>query len=209
MLQENIVVYEALKNTALHCEDGVRSARLQMYTIYFAMLPFCFTYNWIFLVTFIVLIAFQAIMNTERIAIERISSYIRVFFEEERGDMHWSLLNKDSEHISSYSKLYKNLGWYIEIYASSILSVISFISMTVVYVNKNYSIDGLPTSVWIQIGAALLLCIVTIVVNSKYYDFASGKATITILDKSIGDFYKRQCEKEAQKPKSQPNPNEN
>ena len=208
MIQEDIVVYEALKNTALHCEDGVRSARLQMYTIYFAMLPFCFTYNWIFLVTFIVLIAFQAIMNTERIAIERISSYIRVFFEEKRGGMHWSLLNKDSEHISSYSKLYKNLGWYIEIYASSLLAVISFVSMIVVYVNKNYSINGIPTPVRIQIGVALLLCIVTIVINRKYYDFTRGKKTIRVLDQSIRDFYERQCKKENKNLKGQPSPDE-
>lgn len=113
MIQENMVVYESLKNSALHCEDGIRNARLQMYTVYFVMLPFSFAYHGIFLVTFIVLIAFQTIINTEKIAIERISSYIRVFFEEKRDDIHWSLLNKDSIHLDSYSKQYKNLGWYI------------------------------------------------------------------------------------------------
>lgn len=43
MIAENMVVYEALKNTVLHCEDGIRNAKIQMYTVYFVMLPFSFT----------------------------------------------------------------------------------------------------------------------------------------------------------------------
>lgn len=190
MIAENMVVYEALKNTALHCEDGIRNAKIQMYTVYFVMLPFSFAYHGIFLVTFIVLLAFQAIMNTERIAIERASSYIRVFFEEKRNDMHWSLLNKNPEHIASYSKQYKNIGWYVNTYAASILAIISFVSMVVVYTSQNYATGSIPLLAVIQICIALLLCILVIVVNTKYYDYRTGKKTIEVLDDGIRDFYK-------------------
>lgn len=189
MATENMVVYEALKNTALHCEDGIRNARIQMYTVYFVMLPFSFTYHGIFFVTFIVLIAFQAMINTEKIAIERVASYIRVFFEETRNDMHWSLLNKNAEHLDSYNKQYRNIGWYINIYASSILAVISFTSMVVVCTTQNKAADNIPLSVCAQIGVALLLCIVTIVVNTKYYDFKTGEDIISALDRGIRKFY--------------------
>lgn len=139
--------------------------------------------------TFIVLIAFQAMMNTDRIAIERVSSYIRVFFEEPRNDMHWSKLNKDEKHLDSYSKQYRNIGWYINMYASSILAVISFISMVVVYATRYNAADDIPLSVCVQIGVALLLCLVAIVVNTKYYDFKTGKSIIKALDDGIQEFY--------------------
>lgn len=190
MKAENMAVYEALKNTALHCEDGIRNAKIQMYTVYFVMLPFSFAYHGIFLVTFIVLIAFQAIMNTERIAIERASSYIRVFFEKKRDDMHWSLLNRNPEHVASYSKQYKNIGWYVNTYASSILAIISFISMVVVYTSQNYATGSIPLLAVFQICIALLLCILVIVVNSKYYDYRTGQKMIDALDAGIQDFYK-------------------
>lgn len=194
MIQENMVVYESLKNSALHCEDGISNARLQMYTVYFVMLPFSFAYHGIFLVIFIVLIAFQTIINTEKIAIERISSYIQVFFEEKRDDIHWSLLNKDSIHLDSYSKQYKNLGWYINIYTSSILAVISLVSMIAVHARQSLTTPNIPISVWIQIGLVFILCIVSIVVNRRYYDYKTGRKMISALDKSIQDFYERKCE---------------
>lgn len=72
-------------------------------------------------------------------------------------------------------------------YASSILAVISFISMVVVYTTR--SADDIPLSVCVQIGVALLLCIVTIVVNTKYYDFKTGASIIKALDDGIQEFY--------------------
>lgn len=208
MIEENIVVYEALKNTALHCEDSVRSARTQMYTVYFAVLSFGFAYHWLFLITFIILIAFQTIINTEMMAIERVSSYIRVFFEEKRNDMHWSLLNKDTTHLTSYSKQYKNIGWYINIYASSFFAIVSLISMIIVYINQDYDVGTLPISVWIQLGLAIPLCITAIVINTKYYDFKRGKKTIETLDRGIRAFYKSLCDDAAARTQVESNSNE-
>lgn len=194
MIEENLIVYEALKNTALHCEDSIRNARIQMYTIYFVVLPFGFTYHWLFLLTFMILMAFQSIMNTERFAIERVSSYIRVFFEEKRDDMHWSLLNKDFKHLSTYSKQYRNIGWYINAYASSILAVIAFASMIAVYIiNQYYETRCISIFIIVQIIVALVLCIMTIFINTRYYDFKNGKKTIEILDDGIRDFYTTHC----------------
>lgn len=32
------------------------------------------------------------------------------FFENKRGDMHWSTLNKDEKHLSVYRMQYQNIG---------------------------------------------------------------------------------------------------
>lgn len=191
MIKENIVVYEALKNTVLHCEDGIRNARIYMYTVYFTLLAFGFKYHWMHLVSFLVLIAFQTMINQDRIAIERISSYIRVFFEEKRNDMHWSLLNKDEVHLAIYRTQYKNLGWYINNSGASILAILSF-GILIVTALKNYSVSEIPYTILVELFIACLLCILVIYVNTKMYiDNIRNQNSIQILDDSIKSFYTR------------------
>ena len=92
MFEENIVIYEALKNTVLHCEDGIRNARIYMYSVYFVLLGIGFdNHRWIIFITFFVLIAFQTMINTDRVAIERVSSYLRIFFETKSTFGVWKL----------------------------------------------------------------------------------------------------------------------
>ena len=42
-----------------------------------------------FLITYVVLITFQARINRQRYMLVQMSAYIRVFFEDERNDLHW------------------------------------------------------------------------------------------------------------------------
>lgn len=43
--EENLIVYEAVKNTALRCEDCIRNARIYMYVAYFALLTICLRFQ--------------------------------------------------------------------------------------------------------------------------------------------------------------------
>lgn len=196
-IQENIVVYEALRNTVLHCEDGIRNAKIYMYTVYFALMSFGFKYRLLFLISFVVLIAFQAMINQDRLAIQRASSYIRVFFETKRDDMHWSLLNKDKSHATTYTEQYKNIGWYIDFAGASILSAFSFliILITNLYYCR-FRICKVPTIAWLEIVFAILLCGLTIYTNKKSYIVSTkNNAAIKIIDASVEDFYNRACTK--------------
>ena len=63
---EDIIVYESLKNTALHCEDGVRNAKIYMYVVYFTLLTIYFALplsnnysHWLLLLSFLILITFH------------------------------------------------------------------------------------------------------------------------------------------------------
>lgn len=195
-IEESELVYEALKNSALHCEDGIRTARIYMYAVYFALIAFGFNYRWMFLVSFFVLIAFQSMMNNDRIAVERISSYIRIFFESKRDDMHWSLLNKDEAHEAIYHAQYKNIGWYINHAGASILSMVSLLAMLTNTIYEYKSIDMIPSLTWVELMLGLLLCGLTVYINGKMYTSAiRGKNIISAIDDSIGSFYNRERQK--------------
>lgn len=79
--KEELIVYEMVRNTIISCEERVRNETIYMYVIYFAMLSFAFENNWLFLVTFIVLISFQSMMYADRLSIEKASAYIQVFLK--------------------------------------------------------------------------------------------------------------------------------
>ena len=165
-----------------------------MYTVYFTLLTLGFAYQWTLLISIFVLIIFQTMINNEKIAIERISSYIRVFFENQRDDMHWSLFNKDEEHLIAYRTQYQNIGWYIHCAGASILSAISMLTLVVTSI-YHYGIDGIPAIVWVELITAALMCGIVWFTNSKMYvNSLRNRSTITLLDNSVKEFYKK-CQK--------------
>ena len=165
-MKENLAVYEALRSSIVCCEDRIRNSTINMYVVYFAMLSFGFEYNWLFLVTFIVLITFQSMINVDRLSIEKTSCYIRVFFEERRDDIHWESLHKDTLHLLAYNSEIRNIGWYFNTSASSFLAIISFVSLLLVSV-KRYTLIRMPTDVFLEIIIAFCLCVIVIYINRR------------------------------------------
>lgn len=193
MIEENMAVYETLRDSIIHLEDGIQTAYVYMFTVYFALLALGYLYNeYIFLGSFFVLIVFQNIINTNRFSIERISSYIRVFLEERRNDIHWELLNKDAEHERIYHEHYRNIGWRIKTWGASILAVFSLFSMASA-IFQVYGMESLPVKAWLELLAALFLCAMTIYINSEYLSKAESRKGINDLDESIIKFYNKFC----------------
>lgn len=193
MKLEKIIVYETLKNTALHCEDGMRNARIYMYVVYFTLLAFGRNYIDMLLVSFIVLIAFQSMINNDKYSIERIAAYILVFFETKREGMHWSKLNRDFNHLEIYKTQYQNVGWYINFYASSILALISLILIFANSLNQcEFELNRISVVGGIEIVIAIFLCFLVISINFKGN---ISRQTRKIIEQSIITFYKK-CEEE-------------
>lgn len=195
---ENLIVYEALKNTVLHCEDCGRNARIYMYVVYFAVLTIYFTSSsavyqshWLILLSFLVLITFQTMIHSSSIAIERISSYIRIFFETKRNDMHWSLLNKDKEHLAFYNATYQNIGWHINYWGATLLAFVSLI-IIIYQILSDHSICEwtIYDLVEIIIGCSLFY-LVFFINKGSYINNEKHRDSISNLDKSIEKFYNK------------------
>ena len=140
------------------------------------------------MVSFVVLIIFQTLINEDRIAIEKVSAFIRVFFENPREDIHWETLNKDIDAMKFYNKRIRNLGWYINKTGSSFLAIISFATLTI----NLFQADGLQLTVFskIQMALGLILVASVIYINSKLY-IPDKTAIIANIDKDIENFRTR------------------
>ena len=186
MLKESDMVYKALRDSIIHCEDGMRSSRHCMYSVYFIMVTFAFQQRWVFLLSFLVLISFQSMINSGHLAVERMSTYIRVFFESKRDDIHWGRLNKDPKHTA-----------VINTASASLLagaSLIGMVTATFEAYGNNYR--AFPPDAWVGMCTALLLFFLVLCINKKMYlnGFSSeskDKATIAIIDMNLEEFYQR------------------
>lgn len=177
--KEELIVYEMVRNSIVSCEERVRNETIYMYVTYFTMLSFGFTYNWLFLVTFIVLVTFQSMINCDRLAVEKASAYIRVFFEESGYNIHWESLHKDMDFLSVYDAQAKNLGWYFNTSSSSILAIISFISM----LGSSYKAQGFDYLLHgkaIELAVGFIVCLIVIYIIGWYYDTSSSSILAVI-----------------------------
>lgn len=188
MVEENIVVYEALRNTVIQLESGIQTAQSYMFTVYFALIGLGFSHSkHLFFVSFFVLIVFQNMINSNQLAIERISSYLRTFFANRRNDMHWELLNKDADHLGMFWEQSRDVGWYIKTWGASMLSIFSLLLIGV----ETFQFYGME--VRLELLFALLLCGVTIYINARRPDRAKHRKRINELDESISKFYDKFC----------------
>lgn len=187
--EENIAEYSALRDSIIQCENSIKNETIYMYVIYFALIVLGFEHSWLFLVSFVVLIIFQTHINEDRIAIEKISSFIRIFFENQREDIHWETFNKDLKGMQFYNKHIRNLGWYINKAGVSFLACVSFIAL----IGNRFQADGYQftnLSV-VQIILGLALVAIVIYINSKLY--TPNKTTIiSKIDEDIKTFRKAQ-----------------
>ena len=184
-VQENIVVYETLRNSIISCEERLVNEKIYMFVVYFALLAFSFDRSWLILVSYPVLIVFQTLINGDRQAVEKASIYIRVFFEE-NGNIHWETLHKEQYHLKAYKKATRNIGWYIEKSGSSILALTSFLALLIISLQQ-YSLCTLPSDLKIELMVAIFLCIFVFYINRKMY--INNGDMEGDLENSIREFY--------------------
>ncbi len=136
--EENMAVYEALRNEIVSTQGMRTTLIVYMYTVYFTIVTFgtitsgeTGINNRIpYVVSLLVLIFFQSKIQRCAYTIARISAYIIVFFETDRKDIHWETVNcnrgvakkaknKISEYLSGtgapYLGIISGVGYWLEI----------------------------------------------------------------------------------------------
>lgn len=193
--EEELSVYEALRNSIVSAEERVINTKCYMYVLYFTLLGFGLEFPHLLMVSYLVLIVFQTMINGDKLGAEKASTYIRVFFEESRA-IHWESLHKDSKHYQVYKKATRDIGWYIDKYSATILSAISSILFTLSVFQKSIGDCVLPLDV-VSLFVSYLLCGLAVYINLKQYS-NNGKATGEI-EETIREF-KATCYKESETP---------
>lgn len=190
-MKENLAVYEALRNEILRVQDLRTNCSISMYVSFIALFSIGFSFIWIFLASFIVLIIFQAMINRQWWLMTKQSVYIRVFFENQRDDMHWENFNIFKEYLDLSSEQDKELSWIIHRWSTAFLSVISLIALFVAtFVQKGSNIAGVEIAILV---CACILCILAIYTNKQYFK----KSDDTRLMKCTANYFKQETEKKA------------
>ena len=101
-IREKIEVYESIRNEIVTMEGLQRNVWIYMYVLFCTLFVLGLQWShYLFLVSYIILIPFQCVINDYRWSISKMSTYIRVFFEKESSDISW-----ESLHVSEYYKEY-------------------------------------------------------------------------------------------------------
>lgn len=101
-MKERIEVYESLRSEIITMEELQRNVWIYMYVLFCTL--FVLGLQWsnnLFLVTYIILIPFQCVINEYKWSIAKMSTYIRIFFENENKKISW-----ESLHTSEFYKKY-------------------------------------------------------------------------------------------------------
>ncbi len=168
---ENLCVYETLRNEIISTQAMRKNIIMYMYAVYATLFVLAVEFSYyFFLLTYIILIPFQAQIFRCKFTISKISAYIKIFFEDEREDMHW-----ESLQVSQITKpfLNKTNNRLVSLLAGTgsvqlgILSTISFISY-ILYNSYNNNAFNLQLIELLLIFISIVLVFVIIIVNNEY-----------------------------------------
>lgn len=168
---ENLCVYETLRNEIISTQTMRKNIIMYMYVVYVTLFVLAIEFSpYIFLITYIILIPFQAQILRCKFTISKISAYIKIFFEDERKDMHW-----ESLQVSEITKpfLNKTNNRLVSLLAGTgsiqlgILSSLGFIGYTLYNSYNNYKFNLCISDLFLMFLSIFLVFIIFIV-NSDY-----------------------------------------
>lgn len=171
-MNERIEVYETLRNEIIVMEELLRNVWIYMYVLFCTL--FILGLEWssyLFLVSYIILIPFQCVINDYRWSIAKMSTYIRIFFEQENKDISWETLQVCDLYKEYYEHKKKSIRGVISISGATHLGFLAtgfYCGYTLInlYVNDTFILN-IKDILLIVLSIILFVSLVTI--NKDYY----------------------------------------
>jgi len=170
--QESIQEYESLRNEIISLQEIQRNIWINMYILFCTLFVLGLQWShYLFLVTYIILIPFQCVINDFRWSISRTATYIRIFFEKDNNTINWESFQVYSEYKKYYKTKSSSLDGLIRISGAVHLGFLAtgfFCGNTLIsnYCKGDFSLNELD--IFLMFLSVALLCIV-FVVNRNYY----------------------------------------
>lgn len=163
--------YESLRNEIITLEEVQRNVWLYMYVLFSTLFVLGIQWSYyLFLVAYVAIIPFQCVYNDYWWSISKISTYIRIFYEEENENMNWESFHIHSTFRNYYNNKRKNMVDQIRFSGSVFLGVLStgfFCGYTLknTYYNEVFNL-GILDILLIILSVLLLFSI--IIINKTY-----------------------------------------
>lgn len=165
--------YDALRNEIVSMQEQQRNVWIYMYVLFSTIfiLGIELSYN-LFLITYIILIPFQTVINRYNWYIQKISTYIRVFYEEEYDDLKWECMHVSAGYKEYYKKLNSSILGKIRYTGASQLGFLStgFYIGNLLIANYNGKAFALNFVEIFLILLSILLFFLTVMLNREYVD---------------------------------------
>lgn len=110
-MKVQIEEYVSLRNEIISLEEQQRNVWIYMYVIFCSLFVLGLEWShYLFLVTYVVLIPFQCVINNFLWSIHKLSIYIRVFFESDNTKLNWESFHQYYPYVKYYKEKSKSLN---------------------------------------------------------------------------------------------------
>lgn len=163
--------YESIRNEIISMEEQQRNVWIYMYVLFITLFILGIEWSYyLFLVTYIVLIPFQVVINRYSWSVAKMSTYIRIFYEKNRNDLNWESMHVYNEYREYYKKLNSGITGiirYIGVTQLGFLATSFYISF-LMYNRYSENIFNLTSIDIFSIIASLCLFFLTLMLNREY-----------------------------------------
>lgn len=170
-MKEKIEVYETIRSKLISMEEMLRNVWIYMYVLFCTL--FVLGLEWshsLFLVSYIVLIPFQCVINDYKWLISKISTYIRIFFEKDNMDISWESLHMFDTYKNYDKQKKKSIRGIIKISSASHLGFLAtsfycFYTLKDLCINNNFVLSFGDIFLIIL---SIILAMVLVMINKDY-----------------------------------------
>lgn len=171
-MKEKMEVYETIRNEIISLQELQRNVWIYMYVLFATLFVLGLELSeYLFLVSYVVLIPFQCVINDYHWSISKMSTYIRIFFEEEDQDIGWESLHVYSYYRDYYKNKSKSIRGIIRISGAVHLGFLSTVFYCWHILQESYFEDSFALSldnlIWIILS--VILFIILVLINKDFY----------------------------------------
>ena len=171
-MSEKIEVYTAIRSELVAVEEMQRKVWIYMYVLFCTLFVLGLQWShYLFLVSYIVLIPFQCVINDYQWSISKMSIYLRTFFEKENIDMNWESLHISDVYKDYYNQKKKSVTGVIRISGAAHLGFLATGFYCGYTLNNRYEGEKFAFNEWdiILIVLSVLLFSVILFINKDFY----------------------------------------
>lgn len=170
-MKTQIEEYVSLRNEIISIEEQQRNVWIYMYVIFCSL--FILGLEWshyLFLVTYIVLIPFQCVINNSLWSIRKISTYIRVFFENDGNKLYWESFHLYYPYMNYHKEKSKCINDIVMISGATHLGLLAtafFCGYTLknAYRSSHFMLDNLDIVLMLL---SVVLFFIILMINKDY-----------------------------------------
>ena len=192
-MKENKHEYDTLRNEIISFQELQRNVWIYMYVIFCSLFVLGLEWShYLFLVTYIILIPFQCTINDYKWYILKISTYIKVFFEDEKTGISWESLQLYDQYKNYYGQKKKIIRDIIKNSGAIHLGFLASVfycgyTLRDSFVDNRFVLE-LTNIILIVLSIVLFIFLVTL--NKDYYTMNDTKLESIMIE------YKKEREKD-------------